>query len=165
MQIGSGAPCVPLGFAFFRMQFFEDVEVRVFNLYVSFFRSPRRQGFGARFGEPRGGSKTVLASSWFGLFFVLRLGIAVCTVLGPPWSRFGALLASFWAILGSLGPVLGRLGLSWGRFWALLMAFGGPIILTSLQLIDVASLQPTALQHLTARPGGLREAIKSLSTI
>ena len=119
-----------------------------------------RARFGARFEGPRGGSKTVLGSSWFSLLFVLRLGIAFCTVLGPACGRFGALLASFWTILGSLGPVLGRLGLSWGRFWTLWMAFWVPIILTSLQLIDVSSLQPTALQHLTTRPGGLREAIK-----
>ena len=156
-QIGPGEPCVPSGFAFFRMQFFEDVEVHVFNLHVCFFALPDGT---ARFGARFGGSKTVLGSSWFGPCFVLRLGIAFCTVLGPSCGRFGALLASFWTILGSLGPVLGRLGLSWGRFCTLWMAFGVPIILTSLQLIDVSSLQPTALRHFTSRPGGLREAIK-----
>ena len=40
----------------------------------------------------RGGSKTFLGSSWFGPFFVSRLGIAFLTLLSSSWARFGGLL-------------------------------------------------------------------------
>ena len=47
------------------------------------------------------GSKTVLGSSWFGSFFVLRFGVDFSTLLGLSWGRFGVLL--------------GLWGFSWGR--------------------------------------------------
>ena len=60
-----------------------------------------------------GGAKTVLGSSWFGPFFVLRFGFAFVTLLGN-------LLGPSW---GALGPVLGCLELSWARFGAFRRAF------------------------------------------
>ena len=57
-----------------------------------------------------GRSKTVLGSSWFGPFFVLRFGIAFLSLLGASWSRFRVLLGSFWVILGALGFVFGHSG-------------------------------------------------------
>ena len=103
-----------------------------------------------------GGAKTVLGSSWFGPFFVLRFGVSFLMLLGASWSRFGAPLASFWVILGSLGPVLGRLGLSWARFRPLRAAFWSPITLYAHQFINSSTVQPMACQHFATRAGGLR---------
>lgn len=69
----------------------------------------------------------------------------------------GLLLGSFWV---AFGLFLGHLGVSWARFGALRMACWGLMVLYSHQLIDLSSCQPAALQHLTSRPGGLREAIR-----
>ena len=65
--------------------------------------------------------------------------------------RFWSLFETSWA----------RFGSSWARFGAPRMACWGLIVLYSHQLIDLSSFQPAAPQHLTSRPGGLREAIKS----
>ena len=40
-------------------------------------------------------SKTVLGSSWFGSFFVLRFGYAFLVLFGSSWGRLGALLDLF----------------------------------------------------------------------
>ena len=109
-----------------------------------------------------GRSKTVLGSSWFGPFFVLRFGFAFLALLGASWGRLGSLWASFWTILGSLGLVLGRLGLSWARFWALRMAFWSPIALYAHQLINPSTRGSSVLCNLGRRTA--RCAIKSAAT-
>ena len=121
------------------------------SILVPFWPPKWSPGDAAEVRKSAGGrSKTVLGSSWFGPFFVLRFGITFLSLLGHSWGRFWSLLGVSWA----------RLGSSWARFGALRMACWGLIVLYSHQLIDLSSFQPAARQHLTSRPGGLREAIK-----
>ena len=96
----------------------------------------------------------VLGRSFFRLAVWVRFFITPRPLLGSFWVAFGL-------FLGHLVVSGARFGSSWARFGSLRMAFWVPIILYSDQLVDLSSLQPTALQHLTSRPGGLREAIKS----
>ena len=64
-------------------------------------------GVGANYANrPLGGSKTVLGSSWFGPFFVLRFGFVFWSLLGASWCLLGVHLGSFWAFWKA----------SWGRF-------------------------------------------------
>ena len=95
----------------------------------------------------------VLGRSFFRLAVWVRFFIALRPLLGSFWVAFGL-------FLGHLGVSWPPFGSSWARFGALRMACWGLVVPYSHQIIDLSSFQPAARQHLTSRPGGLREAIK-----
>ena len=97
-----------LGAPFFHLEFSLRFLVVLGSILVPFWASKWSPGGAAELCQSAGGrSKTVLGSSWFGPFFVLRFGIAFGGLLGASWSRFGASLASFWASWALLGSFLG----------------------------------------------------------
>ena len=87
------------------------------SILVPFWPPKWRPGGAAELGKSAlGRSKTVLGSSWFGSFFVLRFGFAFLVLLDASWGRLGSLLAPFWAVLGSLGLILKLPGGHFGAF-------------------------------------------------
>ena len=84
---------------------------------MPFWPPKRSPGGGGGLGKSAPGVfKTVLRSSWFASFFLLRFGFVFLSVLGSSWDRFGALLGLFWAIVGSLGRVFELSGGHVGAF-------------------------------------------------
>ena len=105
-----------LGSPFFRLEYSLRFLIVLGSILVPFWPPKWPPGSAWIVGKPAPGqSKTVLGSSWFGPFFVLRFGLTFLSLLDASWARFGVLLGSFLAILGALGPVLGRLGLFFGH--------------------------------------------------
>ena len=85
-----------LGSPFFRLEFSLRFLIVLGSILVPFWPPKWSPGDAAELRKSDlGRSKTVLGSSWFGPFFVLRFGITFLGLLGASWSRFGASLVSF----------------------------------------------------------------------
>ena len=147
---------MPSGFAFFRMPFFQDVEVHNFNIYVRFFRSSRREGsIGGSFWGSHGGVQNGLGIVWVRTLFrlaardrfldpfggLLSFGIAFLVVLGSSWGRF-------WSSWAPLRVVFGRSGGRFGAFSAFqLIDSTRQLINSSIQLINSSTHGPSALSY------------------
>ena len=157
-------PVCRLDSFFFACRFFKMSRCTVLTFMFAFFALlDGRARLGAHFGGPMGGSKTVLGSSGFGPFFVLRLGIAFWTLSGAS-CRSGSLFWSSWA---PLAVVFGRLGLLLGSLLAapeivlvLFRHFNSSIqpVNSPTRRFNSSTHQPMALRHFLTRPGGLRAA-------
>ena len=72
-----------LGSPFFRLEFSLQFLIVLGSILVPFSPPKWNPGGAAELGKSaRGRSETVLGSSWFGLFFVLRFGITFLALLG-----------------------------------------------------------------------------------
>ena len=94
-----------LGSPFFRLEFSLRFLIVLGSILVPFWPPKWSPVGAAELCKSAGGrSKTVLGSSWFGPFFVLRFEITFLSLLGHSWGRFGRFWPRFepsWALLGS----------------------------------------------------------------